>query len=311
MRRRMPRPRLPCSHAGESAGACFGHGCQRLARLVGTRGLRPACPQAGKTGRPVPRRRRAHRLQGPAAPAALTSELAGTALPPACVHAGPKRMPAGLAPGAAAAYVLRARLLPEAAPWRYGGNTMQDYRNMTAVEALRHAEELSGMTAAEIAAASGIGAASVTRCFRQDEDYAPGLKNIPKLCRAMGNTVLVDWLLAQTGRDVPVPPAQSRAEVLTSLAGRPQPSATPAEFLLPRRLRGRFGKNFRSAWRNSFVRKFEAPCKSRRRRRTASAARDGALKERAWHLPCPDLPAEWRGRAAVPRIGAPRHRKGP
>ena len=167
------------------------------------------------------------------------------------------------------------------------------------------------MTAAEIAAASGIGAASVTRCFRQDEDYAPGLKNIPKLCRAMGNTVLVDWLLAQTGRDVPVPPAQSRAEVLTSLAGRPQPSATPAEFLLPRRLRGRFGKNFRSAWRNSFVRKFEAPCKSRRRRRTASAARDGALKERAWHLPCPDLPAEWRGRAAVPRIGAPRHRKGP
>ena len=95
---------------------------------------------------------------------------------------------------------------------------MPDYRNMTAVEALRHAKELSGMTAVEIAAASGIGAASVTRCFRQDEGYAPGLKNIPKLCRAMGNTVLVDWLLAQTGRDAPVAPAQSRAEVLTSLA---------------------------------------------------------------------------------------------
>ena len=75
------------------------------------------------------------------------------------------------------------------------------------------------MTAAEIAAASGIGAASVTRCFRQDEDYAPGLKNIPKLCRAMGNTVLVDWLLAQRDRDASVSPAQSRAEVLTSVAG--------------------------------------------------------------------------------------------
>ncbi|MCR5259369.1 MAG: helix-turn-helix domain-containing protein [Desulfovibrio sp.] len=95
---------------------------------------------------------------------------------------------------------------------------MPDYRNMTAVEALRHAKELSGLTAAEIAEASGLGTASVTRYFRQDGEYSPGLESIPKLCRAMGNTVLVDWLLAQTGRDAPVEPAKSRAEVLTSVA---------------------------------------------------------------------------------------------
>lgn len=95
---------------------------------------------------------------------------------------------------------------------------MPDYRNMTAVEAVRHAKDLSGMTAGEIAEASGMGLASVTRYFRQDGEYSPGLESIPKLCRAMGNTVLVDWLLAQTDRDASVPPAQSRAEVLTSVA---------------------------------------------------------------------------------------------
>nr|MCR5258673.1 helix-turn-helix transcriptional regulator [Desulfovibrio sp.] len=95
---------------------------------------------------------------------------------------------------------------------------MPDYRNMTAVDAVRHAKDLSGMTAEEIATASGLGVASVTRYFRQGEDYGPSLKNIPALCRAMGNTILIDWLLAQTGRDFPVEPAKSRAEVLTSVA---------------------------------------------------------------------------------------------
>ncbi len=95
---------------------------------------------------------------------------------------------------------------------------MLDYKNMTAAEALRHAKEQSGMTAEEIAAASGLGSPSVTRYFRQDGEYGPSLKNIPALCRAMGSTILVDWLLAQTDRDAPVPPARNRAEVLTSVA---------------------------------------------------------------------------------------------
>ena len=95
---------------------------------------------------------------------------------------------------------------------------MPDYRNMTVTDAVRHAKDLSGMTAGEIASASGIGLASVTRYFRQEEGYSPGLEAVPRLCRAMGNTVLVDWLLAQTDRDAPVPPAKSRAEVLTSVA---------------------------------------------------------------------------------------------
>ncbi len=95
---------------------------------------------------------------------------------------------------------------------------MPNYRNMTAVEAIRHAKELSGMTADEIASAGGMGTASVNRYLRQEEAYSPGLEAAPRLCRAMGNTVLVDWLLAQTDRDASVPPAQSRAEVLTSVA---------------------------------------------------------------------------------------------
>jgi len=74
------------------------------------------------------------------------------------------------------------------------------------------------MTADEIASAGGMGTASVNRYLRQEEAYSPGLEAAPRLCRAMGNTVLVDWLLAQTDRDASVPPAQSRAEVLTSVA---------------------------------------------------------------------------------------------
>ena len=95
---------------------------------------------------------------------------------------------------------------------------MPNYRNMTAVEAIRHAKELSGMTADEIASAGGMGTASVNRYLRQEEAYSPGLEAAPRLCRAMGNTVLVDWLLAQRDRDASVSPAQSRAEVLTSVA---------------------------------------------------------------------------------------------
>ena len=95
---------------------------------------------------------------------------------------------------------------------------MPNCRNMTAVEAIRHAKELSGMTADEIASAGGMGTASVNRYLRQEEAYSPGLEAAPRLCRAMGNTVLVDWLLVQADRDASVSPAQSRAEVLTSVA---------------------------------------------------------------------------------------------
>ena len=95
---------------------------------------------------------------------------------------------------------------------------MPDYRNMTAIEALRYAKEQSGKTAEEIAGAFGAGTAVVTRYFRQADSYGPSLDKLPGLCKALGNTILVDWLRAQTQETDDMPAAQSRAEVLTAVA---------------------------------------------------------------------------------------------
>ena len=96
---------------------------------------------------------------------------------------------------------------------------MPDYQNMTATEAMRHAKDVSGLTAEEIAAAVGASAAVIRRYLQRGDDYAPGLDRIPALCRAMRNTVLIQWLEAQLERQSKcVRPAQSRAEVLTAVA---------------------------------------------------------------------------------------------
>ncbi len=95
---------------------------------------------------------------------------------------------------------------------------MPDYRNMTATEVLRHAKEQSGKTAEEIAGALGVSIAVVTRYFRSADSYGPGLDKLPRLCKALGNTILVDWLIAQTQKREEMPAAQSRAEVLTAVA---------------------------------------------------------------------------------------------
>lgn len=96
---------------------------------------------------------------------------------------------------------------------------MPDYQNMTATEAMRHAKDVSGLTAEEIGRAGGISAAVVRRYLQRDEGYSPGLDRIPALCRAMRNTVLIQWQQAQLERQAEdVPPARSRAEVLTAVA---------------------------------------------------------------------------------------------
>lgn len=96
---------------------------------------------------------------------------------------------------------------------------MPDYQNMTATEAMRHAKDVSGLTAEEIGAAAGLSAAVVRRYLQRGDDYAPGLDRIPALCRAMHNTVLIQWQQAQLERQPEdVPPARSRAEVLTAVA---------------------------------------------------------------------------------------------
>lgn len=95
---------------------------------------------------------------------------------------------------------------------------MPDYQNMTATEAIRHAKEVSGLTAEEIGAATGLSAAVVRRYLLRGDDYEPGLSKIPALCRAMRNKVLLQWLEVQLEPAPSVSPAASRAEVLTSVA---------------------------------------------------------------------------------------------
>lgn len=96
---------------------------------------------------------------------------------------------------------------------------MPDYRNMSAVEAVRHAKEVSGMTTEEIAQAAGISCAVMRRYLqRGDDGYCPGLERIAPLCRAMRNRVLMQWLEAQLEPTPEIQPAKSRAEILTAAA---------------------------------------------------------------------------------------------
>ena len=97
---------------------------------------------------------------------------------------------------------------------------MPDYQTMTAAEAIRHAKEISGLTAEEAAQRAGVSPAVMRRYLRSDDDYFPGLEVLPRLCRAYGNTALLRWLEAQIERaaqETPEP-AQSRAQVLTAVA---------------------------------------------------------------------------------------------
>lgn len=70
-------------------------------------------------------------------------------------------------------------------------------RHVTFKQALTHAKLLSGKTNAEICEESGLSPANVPKYFKENEAYYPSPCNIPSLCRALGNTVLVDWLNAQ------------------------------------------------------------------------------------------------------------------
>lgn len=95
---------------------------------------------------------------------------------------------------------------------------MPDYKNMTAIEALRHAREVSGLTPEEIAARTGQTAHVIRRYFRQQEGYMPSLDRIAPLCRALGNRFLMDWLLAQLEDEPPIAPAKTRTEVFAAVA---------------------------------------------------------------------------------------------
>lgn len=107
---------------------------------------------------------------------------------------------------------------PGATHYDRGGSVL-DYKNISAVEAIRHAKEASGLTAEEIAPLAGVSPDTMRQYLRRAGGYMPGLDKIPGLCRAFGNTVLLQWVEAQLERDPEeIPPAKTRAEVLTAVA---------------------------------------------------------------------------------------------
>ena len=73
-----------------------------------------------------------------------------------------------------------------------------DLRKQTAKQALALAKSVSGLTIDEIAERSGIPEQTIAQYFKASgEAYFPSLPKIPVLCRALDNTILLDWLHAQ------------------------------------------------------------------------------------------------------------------
>lgn len=134
-------------------------------------------------------------------------------------------------------------------PYRNGGcrnrqktgwNGDMDLRNMTATEALRAAKDASGLSVDELHRRTGISAHVLTQYFRNQDGYLPALDKVPALCRATGNTLLLQWLELQVATDdTPVTPAATRADVLTAVAragsalGEVQRIVAEAQFLYP------------------------------------------------------------------------------
>lgn len=97
---------------------------------------------------------------------------------------------------------------------------MADLKNMTAVAAIRHAKDVSGLTASELAKRVGVSVSVINRYLKEDDDYTPSLEYLPAVCQALGNAIPLQWLEAQLEicPEEDVPPAQSRADVLTAVS---------------------------------------------------------------------------------------------
>ncbi|WP_302981629.1 helix-turn-helix domain-containing protein [Bilophila wadsworthia] len=70
-------------------------------------------------------------------------------------------------------------------------------RHMGFNEALDAAKQRSGLTNEAIANRSSLSTAAVSRYFNKYDDYTPSPELIPVLCRALGNTIIADWIAAQ------------------------------------------------------------------------------------------------------------------
>ena len=90
---------------------------------------------------------------------------------------------------------------------------MLNYKTMTAKEAIRTAKEESGLTAEQIAQRLGVSISLIRRYLKEDDNYFPSLKMLPRLCIALGNSLLLDWATAQIKQDAD----EKREKMLVSL----------------------------------------------------------------------------------------------
>ena len=78
---------------------------------------------------------------------------------------------------------------------------MRNHKDMTAKEAVRAAKEESGLTTEQIARRLNVSTAVIKRYLKEDDAYFPRLDILPRLCLALGNTLLLDWAAAQLGQE--------------------------------------------------------------------------------------------------------------
>lgn len=72
-----------------------------------------------------------------------------------------------------------------------------DLKNMTANDAIYEAFMQSPKSREEISDETHYSYETIARYFNPNDNYQPPLRNIPTLCRVLGNTILVDWIVAQ------------------------------------------------------------------------------------------------------------------
>ena len=122
---------------------------------------------------------------------------------------------------------------------------MADLKNMTGTEAFQLAKDESALTTDEIAERLNVSPSVIKRYLKSGDSYLPGLEMLPRLCAVLGNTILLQWLETQVeAKEETIPPAQSRAEVLTSVArasvalGDVQRILVEAKVIAPHHARG-------------------------------------------------------------------------
>lgn len=80
-----------------------------------------------------------------------------------------------------------------------------DYKTMTLKQALLLAKATATpkMTNEDISEATGLGVENVKRYFSEHDAYFPGVNKIVPLCRALGNTIIYEWMKEQLSDMLP------------------------------------------------------------------------------------------------------------